>query len=970
MTTLPNWAEELTLRDEVLASDGSVGELQMSLGKVVYKTDAVPYAKADYWCEITEPTDSMVNIFTDVALRLWGPDGLDIVALRQFYQGMGGGKSHTLTGMWHMAHDPDVFFASDLGTKVIDAAESLGYSLAPTPVKVLALCADQFSPGKASPLFGPAKTLFERFLWGLLDGDEDRYNQYRAQGANKATIAEVLDNVRMPVVVMIDELMDYVAAGSSNDYADQLQSDEHEFINALFDACDDVDRVTVLLVMIRSDFDEEGYNPVAKEFREFVQARINRNGRPVHVSESADFLNIIRRRLFATDTETASANAAAAFSSAVDDIWKDKVFDRLPGGRNLTSVTDTLAGTYPFHPDLVALVQNEWSSTLHFQRVRSTVRIFAAALAYWVKEHADGRWVPPIIGTGDLPLNGRGVLDGIINSGIFMGNDTAVQGFTNLAGTEIISIGSSSGHALDLDKRLSESGVDLAQPRPAVRMATALYNLSLINRAQGTRGAAKEELLSAVWTPDTTFTAAEELRVRLIDIDEGLPSLEIDEPGNGRDRYWLSIKNVLNSLHKAAKTQINADSALDHAWHRAQELAGRHTGPFLVQPIEGTDTPRTPASVVSEIDQRSNRLVLLDPRTWTLYNGDHAKTKTFIEEILGTGSVTAPHAASCIVVAADKAHKDQIRKAAVDVLAWEHVSRQLASDDAEEKNKVDSSLAEARIYLDTRLLKAFKDFAYVTTGSAGAAATVHIDKFDDETHTSLRGDHVWTKLVTAGRAVEARQLNTLDLLLGQFPRALTPNEILSAFYSDPRFPLVPGTDTITAAWDGLLDGVPGGNGGWSLIDKDGVALNFTGAGQIALNRTDVTFQPTPVPEPVTPDGDDPAPDSNEADIWTTPTGGGSTGNQTPTGSPGPGPKAHREYRIRVPNSALVTTDARSQMRKLLMQLVQIVDPAQGEHKPEVMNVDITLTTTETETAVIKAAVEALNGKFDDNEPLA
>jgi hypothetical protein len=33
---VPHWADVLTLRDEVTRSDGSVGDLQMSLHKVVY----------------------------------------------------------------------------------------------------------------------------------------------------------------------------------------------------------------------------------------------------------------------------------------------------------------------------------------------------------------------------------------------------------------------------------------------------------------------------------------------------------------------------------------------------------------------------------------------------------------------------------------------------------------------------------------------------------------------------------------------------------------------------------------------------------------------------------------------------------------------------------------------------------------------------------------------------------------------
>jgi len=51
-----HWADVLTLRDEVRLTDGSVGELQMSLAKAVYQTVPVPYAKCAYYTEITQPT--------------------------------------------------------------------------------------------------------------------------------------------------------------------------------------------------------------------------------------------------------------------------------------------------------------------------------------------------------------------------------------------------------------------------------------------------------------------------------------------------------------------------------------------------------------------------------------------------------------------------------------------------------------------------------------------------------------------------------------------------------------------------------------------------------------------------------------------------------------------------------------------------------------------------------------------------
>lgn len=42
-----HWSGVLPLRDEVRLTDGSVGELQMSLAKAVYQTVLVPYTRCE-----------------------------------------------------------------------------------------------------------------------------------------------------------------------------------------------------------------------------------------------------------------------------------------------------------------------------------------------------------------------------------------------------------------------------------------------------------------------------------------------------------------------------------------------------------------------------------------------------------------------------------------------------------------------------------------------------------------------------------------------------------------------------------------------------------------------------------------------------------------------------------------------------------------------------------------------------------
>src|SRR5438094_201514 len=108
MVERPNWIKMLSLRPEVLASDGGVGELQMSLHKAVYQTIDVPYREVEYYADITEPTPNLVG-FLARAARLLGGAG-ESIALFHLDQGMGGGKSHALVGLYHMANSPKRFF--------------------------------------------------------------------------------------------------------------------------------------------------------------------------------------------------------------------------------------------------------------------------------------------------------------------------------------------------------------------------------------------------------------------------------------------------------------------------------------------------------------------------------------------------------------------------------------------------------------------------------------------------------------------------------------------------------------------------------------------------------------------------------------------------------------------------------------------------------------------------------------------
>jgi Protein of unknown function (DUF499) len=595
---VPHWADVLSLRSEVATSDGSVGELQMSLHKAVYKPVDVPYRKVDYYVDITQPTPNLVGFFARIARRL-GTDA-DATALFHLDQGMGGGKSHALVGLYHMASSPAEFFDSELGRAVRAEAEQGNTDADMSDTKVVVLTADYFSPGKTNEVFGPATSLFERFIWSLVEADMDRYQQYVLSGPNKGTLQQALRDVGRPVLILLDELMDYVLQLSDVTNVDRMPN-EKAFLNALMDACDDVPRVAFVVVMIRSELDERGYPPVADDFRSYVAERLVRNGTTVAVTEVQDFAAIIRRRLFETSHDPVPAvELARAYTTATAAQWRDKVLEKLGPNRGLAGLSDRIAGSYPFHPELMRLVRDEWSQVQNFQRVRSTVAIFARTVLHWVTEHEAGRWAPALVGVGDLPLTVA--LEQLLSSGLLMNSDRAIQGYRSVATTDVVNSDGTGGRAVAVDEQLRASGVSARQVAPAVRMATVLFSYSIVARPRGGRGATKAELLAAVLepapAPGTPYTEAEEVFNALTG-ENGLGALEITTPPNAPARYYLSIKQTLRMYFTASLAMVDGSARDKLMWDTTQKVARK--GSF--DDVRFIDAPAATGEI--DIERRS-----------------------------------------------------------------------------------------------------------------------------------------------------------------------------------------------------------------------------------------------------------------------------------------------------------------------------------------------------------------------------
>jgi hypothetical protein len=969
-----HWADTLELRPEVRASDGSVGELQMSLHKAVYQTVDVPYRKVEYYGDITEPTPSLVGFFARVARRLGTT--ADAPALFHLDQGMGGGKSHALVGLFHMANSSESFFATDLGQQVYaEAARGTG-EVDVTDAVTVTLTADYFSPGATNEVFGPATNLFERFIWALVGGDMDRYQRYVTAGPNKGTLQQALSETGRPVLILLDELMDYVMALADAAHISRMPS-EKAFLNALMDACDDVPRVAFVVVMIRSELDERGYSPAAVDFRDYVGARLVRNGQTVAVTEAQDFSAIIRRRLFELpDAELPLRDLTRRVTAAADDAWKHQVLDKLGANRGLPGFEERVTASYPFHPELMRLVREEWSQVSGFQRVRSTVAIFARTALHWVTEHKAGRWAPPLIGVGDIPLTVA--LEQLLSSGLLLGNDRAIQGYRAVANTDVTSTDGQSGRAVNVDAVLRRDGVTVGQPAPAVRMATALLCYSIVSRGQARRGATKAELMLAIFGPAgalAPYPAAEEVFNKLTG-DEGLGALEVTTPTNAPARYHLSIKQTLRMYFTAAAAVVPPEARGELVWEQAQKLASKGVFDNLVT----VDLPTGEESLEKTfdgVDSNETRMVLLDPRRWTLLNGKDSASREDITALLGLGDhpLRVDNAASCVVACVNTQRRDMAFKRAAEVLAWREVIKQLSADTEDELKEATAKHEEALKKLRRDIERAYQHYAYLVR-----AGELHVEykRFDEDTRTALNGGHVWTALIDAGRATQPAGLGAgyLAALLDEFDRALTPREIVQAFYKNPAFPLVTSTDEIRRVLYELI------TDDWELVDADGNRLAVASPAQLSINSINQTLrrrQPAPVPPPV-PGGAGQLPGGGRPpaggdDQLPLPGGGqlpGGDGGQqpgpTPPPPPAPGPTVYKRYRVQLTNKSVTGGDARDQAWQLLRELATVIDTATpADH--QLLTLDLTLVTGEGQQGAIEARAATLGAQVtveDDN----
>ncbi|MGY2119104.1 DUF499 domain-containing protein [Nocardia gipuzkoensis] len=853
-TSVTPWWKALKIRQEILNASGQIDDVQMSLFRAVHGTgqDRPPYADANYYGEITHPTERLIDLLTEIAVRIGGRDDyLKARAVTRLDQGMGGGKSHACIGAFHLAAHPQALLGTELGQQVAQRAlAKMGAPLAADLGRphVVVLPCDNMTPGAGvQELDGPAVSLYERFLWRLFSKDYALYERYQPFWSDKHKIAEAIRALNRPVLIIVDEVLDYIGNGLDGTTKPELAAQDMAFLRALLDVVNDVPHVAMLVVMIASETDKTALKATAQDRRDDLNSLLERNGTPATVTEVGDFADILRRRLFDAEPPSEVLTATAAMFQPVlaDRSWTKQVWDPI-GAEWRHRWASEVAACYPFHPMLMSLAKEEWGKVTGFQRVRSTIQIFAATVYALQQRGKAGEWVPALIGPGDLPLSDSAVREALLGSGL-VEDERTVANYRSLAEIEVVNHNGTAGAARRQDLARPTVVWGQTNPRSAERAATFIFLASVVGtlRPGRGRGASAPEVKAATAVPDLnyTITDADSVVHDLVNPDRGMSALDII-PGQGNNkpaRYFLSTRLTHRMLVNNIRRTITDTERDEVIAEFARKLTS--SGPFRAVEFVAADSDRSAADVLitAGLDTAyTTRLVVLDPAQYSLRNGMESTTIEALTVAMGLGVGAQQHPVQWASSAVFAVVNTQ-RRALARGVAVEYIARQKAlaapevQNDDELKSTGTKALAAARDQLEKALKRAFQHVVYLAQPDPDGERYLDQLSFDDDNFTALNGTIVWKGLADRDKVFDAGQFGAKALLhnLREQDFGKTLSDIRAAFYSAPRLPLLYNGDRdlqqaiFDAANDGLL----------SVVDGAGTEVAVTAPGQVNLAST-------------------------------------------------------------------------------------------------------------------------------------
>jgi hypothetical protein len=777
MAKLKPWYDVVELREDLRENRPlDASEFAIHLDQIRDGRAHKDYTDPERFFDRTYVTGSLLDLASQVLRRLSGIQ-VETSAVFNMATQFGGGKSHSLTALYHLAKNGEK-------AKTWSGVERI---LRKGEIKTVPEAAVAVFMGKEFDSLqgrGGGDEPVRKTPWGEIAWQIGGAKSFAVVAQHEREFIEPKgDAIRAmlpkdrPVLILMDEIISYVSTYRKKGYGDRL----YNFLDCLAETARGEKNIAVVVSIPASEL-EYAAEDIADETR--FKKMLDRLGKAIMMSADTEMAEIIRRRLF--DWHGASEDAKRTATAYAE--WAVEHAQELTG-IDADTVRDRFLAAYPFHPSVLSVFERKWQSLPRFQRTRGVLRLLALWVARNHQEEHRKATREPLITLGLATLQ-----DPTFRAALFeqLGSD----GLEIPVTTDII--GKSDAHAVRLDKEADDGVKKAALHR---KVATTIFFESNGGMSQGKADASVPEIKTDVFGPDMNLA-------NLDDVLEGLATtcyyLNWD-----RNRYRFSLSPNLNQILVSRRGAVLPKAIDERIGQQTQKLFDKHTVEASRQidrkywPTRSNDVPNRPVLT----------LVVLGLDT----PAGEKKTTEMMESIVrDCGSSGRTYKSALIFAVPDSSQP--IREAARNALAWEDID-----DDEDTKKRIDDgqkslltrNLKNAQRDLDEAIFRTYRHVYLL--GKDNKLRPIDLGQIT----SSSAGSIVELILRELQRCEEITDGISPAKLIKYWPPALaewSTKAVRDAFYSSPQLSRLLNPDSIERT---ISDGVTQGLLGYASKDAIG-----------------------------------------------------------------------------------------------------------------------------------------------------
>jgi len=478
MAKLKPWYDVVELREDLRENRPlDASEFAIHLDQIRDGRAHKDYTDPQRFFDRTYVTGSLLDLASQVVRRLSGIQ-VETSAVFNMATQFGGGKSHSLTALYHLAKNGDKAKAWNGVDRILRKAE-----VKTVPEAAVAVfMGKEFDSlqGRGGGDEPVRKTPWGEIAWQLggakslavLEQHEREFIEPKGDA-----IRAMLPKDR-PVLILMDEIISYASTYRKKGYGDRF----YNFLDCLAETACGEKNVAVVVSIPASEL-EYTSDDEADEAR--FKKMLDRLGKAIMMSADNEMGEIIRRRLFAWHglSEEAKRTATAYAEWAIENAQVLTSIDA-------DTTRDRFLAAYPFHPSVLSVFERKWQSVPGFQRTRGVLRLLALWVAHNHQDEHRKATREPLVTLGLAPLDNPTFRAAVFKQ---LGSD----GLEIPVTTDII--GKATAHAVRLDKEADDA---IKKGQLHRKVATTIFFESNGGMSQGKADASVPEIKTDVFGPD------------------------------------------------------------------------------------------------------------------------------------------------------------------------------------------------------------------------------------------------------------------------------------------------------------------------------------------------------------------------------------------------------------------------------------------------------------------------------------